>query len=172
MPVYVIDLTEHDLILKSGQVVADLSPIELSSKCTTNTKPFLDSKLGDTNEGPNLHTLFPTSIDGSKRNANFLSQSLFNIVPSKHSADFTLAERKELVKMFNLTDESNMSDFKDDVDIISCPLASPRSESLELPKAIEKLLATCKSNITEDQMKIVLEKLAVHGPFFTSSWNQ
>ncbi len=30
----------------------------------------------------------------------------------------------------------------------------------ELPEAIEKLLATCKSNITEDQMKLVHEKLA------------
>ncbi len=79
------------------------------------------------------------------------------------SADFTLVEREELVKMFNLTDESNMSDFEDDVGIISCPLASPRSEQLgeyELPEAIEKLLATCKSNITEEQMKIVREKLA------------
>ncbi len=63
----VINLTEHDLLLKYCQVVADLSPIELTSKCTTNTEPFLDSKTGDTNEGPCLHTLFPMSIDGSKR---------------------------------------------------------------------------------------------------------
>ncbi len=42
----VINLTEHDLILKSGQVVADLSPIELSSQCTTNTEPFFDPKQG------------------------------------------------------------------------------------------------------------------------------
>ncbi len=38
--------------------------------------------------------------------------------------------------MFNLTDELNMSDFEDDVDIIIFPLASPRSEPLgedELP---------------------------------------
>ncbi len=66
--VCVIILTEHDLILKSGQVVEDLSPIELSSKRTTNTEPFLDSKMGEMNGGPHLHTLFPTSIDGSKRN--------------------------------------------------------------------------------------------------------
>ncbi len=46
LTVCVINLTEHDLILKSGQVVADLSPIELSSKRTTNTEPFLDSKTG------------------------------------------------------------------------------------------------------------------------------
>ncbi len=55
-----------------------------------------------------------------------------------------------------------MSDFEDDMDIISCPLDSPRSEPLgedELPESIEKLLATCKSNITEDQMKIVHETL-------------
>ncbi len=161
--VCVINLIEHDLLLKSGQVVADLSPVELTGKCTTNTEPFLDSKTGDTNEGPHLHTLFPMSIDGSKRNDNFLPQSLFNIVPSKCSADFTLAEREELVEIFNLTDESNMSDFEDDADIISCPLASPRSEPLgedELPEAIEKCLATRKCNITEGQMKILHEKLA------------
>ncbi len=157
-----MNLTEHDLILKSGQVVADLSPIELFSKCTTNTGPFLDSKMGDTNEGPHLLTLFPMSVDGSKRNDNLFPQSLFNIVPSKHSADFTLSEREKLVKMFNLTDKSNMSDFEDDVDIISCSLASSKSEPLgeeELAEAIEKLLATYKSNITKDQMKLVYEKL-------------
>ncbi len=115
-----INLTEHDMILKSCQVVADLSSIELSNKCTINTEPFLDSKTWDTNEGPHLHTLFPMSIDGSKRNDNFLTQSLFNIVPSKHLTNFTLAER-ELVKMFNLTDKSNISDFENDMDIISCP---------------------------------------------------
>ncbi len=151
MTVCVINLTEHDLILKSGQVVADLSLIEFSNKHATNTEPFLDSK---TYEGPHLHKLFPMSINGSKRNNNFLPQSLFIIVPLKHSADFTLAEREELVKIFNVTDESNMSDFNDDVGIISCPLASPRSEPLgeyELPKAIEKLLATCKSNRRENE---------------------
>ncbi len=61
--------------------------------------------------------------------------------------------------MFNLTDESNMSDFEDDVDIISCPLAPPRSKPLsdgELPEAIEKLPATCKTNITEEQMKLAM----------------
>ncbi len=67
----VINLTEHDLILKSGQEVADLSHIELSNKRTTNTESFLDSKTGETYEAPHLHTLFPTSIDGSKRNDNF-----------------------------------------------------------------------------------------------------
>ncbi len=49
--------------------------------------------MGDTHEGPHLHTLFSMLIDGSKRNDNFLPQSLFNIVLSKHSADFTLSER-------------------------------------------------------------------------------
>ncbi len=159
----VINLAEHDLILKSGPVVVGLSPIELFSKCTTNTGPFLDPKMVDTYEGPHLHTLFPMSKDGYKRNDNFLPQSLFNIIPSKYSTDFPLAEREKLVKMFNLRDKSNMSDFEDDVDIISCPLASPRSEPLgeyELPEAIEKLLLTCKSNVTEEQMKIVREKLA------------
>ncbi len=34
-------------------------------------------------------------------------QSLFNIIPSKHSGDFTLVEREELDKMFNLTDNDN-----------------------------------------------------------------
>ncbi len=129
--VCVINLTEHNLILTSGQVVADLSPFELSGKPTTNTEPFLHSKTRDTNEGPRLHILFPTSIDRSKMNDNILPQSLFNIVPSKHSDDFTLAEREELVKMFNLIDESNMSDFEDGVGIISCPLAYPRCEPLD-----------------------------------------
>ncbi len=97
------------------------------------------------------------SIDESKRNDIYLPKSFFNIVPSKCSTVFTS------LKMFNLTDKSNMSDFEDDVDIISCHLASPRSKPLgedELPEAIEKLLATCKSNFTEDQMKLVREQLA------------
>ncbi len=53
-------------------------------------------------------------------------QSLFNIVPAKRSANFTLAERDDQVKMFNLTYKYNMSDFEEDVEIISCPLQSPR----------------------------------------------
>ncbi len=76
---------------------------------------------------------------------------------------FTPKELKELGKIFNRTDDENMSDFKDDVDIISCPLAHPRSNPLgerELPEAIEKLLATCKTNIMKDQMKLIREKLA------------
>ncbi len=58
----VINPTDQDLILKSSQVVADLSPIELSSKkelsskCTTNTEPFLQFKMGETSGATCLHT--------------------------------------------------------------------------------------------------------------------
>ncbi len=50
-----------------------------------------------------------------------------------------------------------------DLDIISCPLATLRNKPLgegELPEAIEKILVTCKSNITEDQTKLAQEQLA------------
>ncbi len=56
-----------------------------------------------------------------------------------------------------------MSEFKDDADIISCPLATPRSKPLgkgELPEAIEKLLAKCNDTLNDNQMKVAHEKIA------------
>ncbi len=56
-----------------------------------------------------------------------------------------------------------MSELEDDVEIISCPLATPRSRPLregEIPEAIEKLLGTCTDNLTEDQMKLAHNMLA------------
>ncbi len=56
-----------------------------------------------------------------------------------------------------------MSEFEDDMDIISCPLANPRSKPLgkgELLEAIEKILTKCNDTINEDQMKVAREKIA------------
>ncbi len=49
-----------------------------------------------------------------------------------------------------------MSEFEDDSDIISCPLATPKSKPLgkgELPEAIEKRLAKCNDTLNKDQKK-------------------
>ncbi len=70
--------------------------------------------------------------------------------------------------MFKLKDEEsiefdNMSEFEDDVYIISYPLATPWSNPLgegESPEAIEKLLATSTENCTEAQMRQAHENLA------------
>ncbi len=64
-----INLTNEDLILKPGQVVANLSPVELYSKTSSNTKLLFQSKTGEAME-PHAFTQFPTLIDGSKRNDN------------------------------------------------------------------------------------------------------
>ncbi len=52
-------------------------------------------------------------LDESKRNDNYLPHSLFNIVPTKQSERFTPEECKELAKMFNLSDDENISKFED-----------------------------------------------------------
>ncbi len=101
----------------------------------TNTELFLQSKMGDKVELTQLHTLFSSMFDRSERKDNSLSQLLFNIIPEKCSVVFTLKEHQELVKMFKLKEDEtiefdHMSEFEDDVDIISCPLATPRSKPL------------------------------------------
>ncbi len=115
-----------------------------------------------------LHSLFQEWLDGSKRINNDLPTSLFNIVPADHSRGFTFKERDELINLFKLKadytlETDDMSEFEDDIDNISCPLATPSSRPLgkgELPEAIEKLLAKCSDTLNEDQMKVTREKIA------------
>ncbi len=74
--VCIINTTPQDLILKSGQILANLSPIELQQ---SNTHPILGSKMGGSCDVNQLHSLFQNTFDGSKRIDNDLPQSLFNI---------------------------------------------------------------------------------------------
>ncbi len=161
----IINTTSQDLILKSGHIVAKLAPIQLQE---SNTYPILGSKTGGSCDVNQLHSLFQESFDGSKRIDNDLPLSLFNIVPSDRSRGFTFKEHDELINLFKLKadytlETDDMSEFEDDVDIISCPLATPRSRPLgkgESPEAIEKLLAKCNDTLSEDQMKVAREKIA------------
>ncbi len=57
----------------------------------------------------------------------------------------------------------DISEFEDDADIFSCPLATPRSKPLgksELPEAIETFLVKCNDTLNEDQMKVARETIA------------
>ncbi len=108
------------------------------------------------------------SFDGSKRIDNDLPPSLFNIVPADCSRGFTFKEHDELINLFKLKadytlETDDISEFEDDVDIISCPLATPRSRPLgksELPEEVEIFLAKCSDTLNEDQMKVACEKIA------------
>ncbi len=139
----IINTTSQDLILKSDQIVANLAHIQLQD---SNIYPILGSKTGGNCDVNQLHSLFQESFDGSKRIDNDLPPSLFNRVPADQSRGFTFKERDEFINLFKLkTDNTletdDMSEFEDDVDIISCPLATPRSRPLgkgELPEAIGK----------------------------------
>ncbi len=100
----IINTTPQDLILKSGQIVANLATIELQE---SNTYPIFGS-------------------NGSKRLDNELPSSLFNIVPADRSRGFTFKERDQLINLFklkadNTLETDDMSEFEDDADIISCP---------------------------------------------------
>ena len=156
--VCIINTTDQDLILKSGLIVANLAPVDKAVKIK-KSEPHSESKKGE--DVLNLNSLFPYSTDGSKREDNLLPKSIFNIVPSECSKDFSSKERKELVNLFCLKtcheseEDSDMSDFEDDMDIISYPLATPRSKPLgkgKLPESLEKLLANCEDDISEEQM--------------------
>ncbi len=115
-----------------------------------------------------LHSLFQETFDGSKRIDNSLPPSLFNIVPADRLRGFTFKERDELINLFKLKadytlETDDISEFEDDVDIISCPLATHRSKPFgkgELLEAIEKLLTKCSDILNEDQMKVAREKIA------------
>ncbi len=125
----IINTTPQDLILKSGQNLANLAPIKLQE---SNTYPILGSKTGGSCDVNQLHSMFQESFDGSKRIDNDLPSSLFNIVPADRSRGFTFKERDELINLFKLKTDftletDDMSEFENDVDIISCPLATPRS---------------------------------------------
>ncbi len=74
---YIINTTPEDLILKSGQIIANLAPIELQE---SNTYPILGSNTGGSCDFNQLHSLFQESFDGSKRIDKELPLSLFNIV--------------------------------------------------------------------------------------------
>ncbi len=85
----IINTSLQDLILKSGLLVANLSPIELQQ---SNTNPILGSKTGGSCDVNKLHSLFQDMFDDSKRIDNDLPPSLFNIVPADRSRGFTFKE--------------------------------------------------------------------------------
>ncbi len=161
----ILNTTPHDLILKSGQIVANLAPIELQE---SNTYSILGSKTGGSCDINQLQSLFQELFDGSKRINNELPSSLFNIIPADRSRGFTFKECDELINVFKFKadytlETDDMSEFEDDTDTISCSLATPRSKPLgkgELPEAIEKLIAKCNDTLNEDQTKVPHEKIA------------
>ncbi len=160
----IISTTPPDLILKSGQIVANLSPIELQH---SNTNPILGYKSGDSCDVNQLHSLFQDTFNGSKRIDNHLPTSLSNIVPADHSRGFTFKEHDKRINIFKLKLKADYTvgtdeDDADDADIISCPLATHRSKPLGkgvLPETIEKLLTKCNDTLNEDQMKVAHEKI-------------
>ncbi len=66
----IIITTPQDLILKSGQIIYNLAPIELQE---SNTYPIFGSKMGGSCDVKQLHSLFQESFDDSKRIDNELS---------------------------------------------------------------------------------------------------
>ncbi len=76
-----------------------------------NTEPFLQSKMGDRDEVTQLHSIFPSILDGYQRKDKCLPNSLFNIVPINHSEDFTSKEYRKLVKLFRLQDDQTIDVF-------------------------------------------------------------
>ncbi len=54
-----------------------------------------------------------------------------------------------------------MSDVEDDVDIITCPLSTSRSKTIEGPDMLEKHHTTCKDGISENtQLKQTCHMMA------------
>ncbi len=110
----IINTTSQDLILKSGQIIANLAPIELQEN---NTYPILGSKTGGSCDVNQLHSVFQESFDGCKRIDNDLPPSLFNIVPADHSRGFRFNESDELINLFKLKAEYTLEtdDISDDI---------------------------------------------------------
>ncbi len=77
----IINTTSQDLVLKSLQIVAEISPIELQKN---NTTLFFETKMGESCDVNQLHSLFEEMFDSSKRKDNKLPSSLFNIIHVNH----------------------------------------------------------------------------------------